>query len=115
MRKILSVFALCISMILVMLFAAPAVSAYGSPDYEAVDAQLKQDVEDFHIPGMSVVVVSSDEVLFSGTYGNCTDINTPFIIGSMSKSFTALSVMQLVERGAVALDAPISEYLDCSS
>lgn len=63
---------------------------------------------------MAVVVVDSDEVLFSKTYGNCKSIDTPFIIGSMSKSFTALSIMQLVEEGRINLDALISSYLDTS-
>ncbi|MEL7189997.1 MAG: serine hydrolase domain-containing protein [Pseudomonadota bacterium] len=37
--------------------------------------------------------------------------DSAFLIGSVSKSFTALGVMQLVEAGDVALDAPISAYL----
>jgi len=36
---------------------------------------------------------------------------TPFIIGSLSKSFTALAVLQLVEAGQVDLDAPVTKYL----
>ena len=36
---------------------------------------------------------------------------TPFIIGSLTKSFTALAVMQLVEDGKVELDAPVERYL----
>ncbi len=37
--------------------------------------------------------------------------DTPFNIGSVSKSFTALAVMQLVEAGKVDLDAEVSRYL----
>ena len=36
---------------------------------------------------------------------------TPFILGSISKSFTTLAVMQLVEAGRVELDAPVQHYL----
>jgi CubicO group peptidase (beta-lactamase class C family) len=36
---------------------------------------------------------------------------TPFIIGSLSKSFTALAVMQLVEANKIELDAPVQRYL----
>jgi CubicO group peptidase (beta-lactamase class C family) len=36
---------------------------------------------------------------------------TPFIIGSLTKSFTALALMQLVEDGKVELDAPVQRYL----
>lgn len=104
-----------ICVVLAVCFVAPpTVFAYEGVDYAEIDKQLEQDVEDYNIPGMAVVVVNSDEVLFSETYGNCESINTPFIIGSMSKSFTALSIMQLVEQGRINLDAPISEYIDCS-
>lgn len=36
---------------------------------------------------------------------------TPFFIGSLTKSITALGVMQLVEAGKVELDAPVQHYL----
>ncbi len=36
---------------------------------------------------------------------------TPFFIGSLTKSFTALAVMQLVEAGKIELDAPVQRYL----
>lgn len=86
---------------------------YHSMDYEAISLQIAKDVEEYHVPGMAVIVVDKDEVLFAETYGNCESIDTPFIIGSMSKSFTALSVMQLFEQGKLNLDAPISRYIDC--
>ena len=38
-------------------------------------------------------------------------MTNPFKIGSMSKSFTALAVMQLVEAGKIQLDAPVQQYL----
>ena len=36
---------------------------------------------------------------------------TPFLIGSVTKSFTALAIMQLSEAGRVQLDAPVQRYL----
>lgn len=41
--------------------------------------------------------------------------DTPFLTGSISKSVTALAVMQLVEAGRVDLDAEVSSYLDVFS
>lgn len=83
-------------------------------NYEEINSQIENDVDKYHIPGMAVVVVNKDEVLFSETYGDCESLDTPFIIGSMSKSFTALSIMQLVEDGKIDIDKPISEYIDAS-
>lgn len=85
-----------------------------SVDYESIDAQIAEDVKKYHIPGMAIMVVDKDDILFSNTYGNCRDIDTPFIIGSMSKSFTAVAIMQLVEDGKINLDDSISEYIDAS-
>ena len=94
--------------------ASSYASAKGTFNYDNINSEIEKDVEKYHIPGMAVIVVDKDNVLFSGTYGNCDSANTPFIIGSMSKSFTALSIMQLVEEGLLDLDAPISEYIDAS-
>ena len=84
------------------------------PDYDEINNQIAKDVEKYHIPGMAVIVVDKDNVLFGETYGNCDSIDTPFLIGSMSKSFTALAIMQLVEDGKIDLDSSISEYIDAS-
>jgi CubicO group peptidase (beta-lactamase class C family) len=39
------------------------------------------------------------------------DPETPFILASVSKSFTAMAVMQLVDAGLVQLDAPVQTYI----
>ncbi|HWQ58483.1 MAG TPA: serine hydrolase domain-containing protein, partial [Clostridia bacterium] len=104
-------------LIISLAFLLPiTVNAYAEQDtYKKIDQYVKQSIDRAHIPGMSILIVNKDEVLFSNTYGNCSSINTPFIIGSMSKSFTAVSIMQLIEQGKVSLDSNISNYLtDCS-
>ncbi len=83
-------------------------------DYESVSKELEKEIEKNHISGMSVIVVNPKEVLFSKTYGNCESIDTPFIIGSMSKSFTALSIIRLAEEGRIDINKPISTYIDTS-
>lgn len=54
---------------------------------------LDEVFEAYHIPGMAVQIVSSDSVLLSKTYGQCTSPNQLFFLGSESKSFTALAIM----------------------
>ncbi|MCB0123898.1 MAG: beta-lactamase family protein, partial [Caldilineaceae bacterium] len=46
-----------------------------------------------------------------GPDGRAVTPQTPFVLGSTSKSFTALAVMQLVEAGKIDLDAPVTKYL----
>lgn len=83
-------------------------------DYESISKELEEEVKKNHIPGMAVVIVNPNEIVFSKTYGNCESIDTPFIIGSMSKSFTALSIMKLVEENKIDINKPISTYIDTS-
>lgn len=69
------------------------------------------------IPGLAVVVVTRDGTAYAegfGTKGGEDEAitpDTPFVLGSMSKSMTALAVMQLVEAGRIDLDAPVRLYL----
>ncbi len=83
-------------------------------DYQAISRQIANDVEAYQIPSMAVIVVDKDQVVFQETYGEDVSPDSPFIIGSMSKSFTALAIMQLVEKGKIDLNAPISTYIDVS-
>ncbi len=70
------------------------------------------------ITGFAVTLVTDEEVLWSEGFG-CTDRtcqtpvseDTPFGIGSISKSMTATAILLAVEDGLVDLDQPISTYL----
>lgn len=116
MKKIIAAL-LSAMMILVMCSCnnanAPQINATAG-SYDAIDEALSINAEKYHVPAMAVMEVSSDEILFSGCYGECTGNDQDFIIGSLSKSFTAVAVMQLTEKGLVDPDSPITEYMDCS-
>ena len=80
-------------------------------DCTKIDDYLTSVVKANHIPGMAFILTDADETLFCKTYGQCTNENQQFFIGSESKSFTALCTMQLVEKGLINLDDDISKYL----
>ncbi|MCF7686892.1 MAG: beta-lactamase family protein [Cephaloticoccus sp.] len=70
------------------------------------------------VPGLAYAVVADGEIRMVGARGvvrmggdKAVTPDTPFITGSISKSFTALAVMQLVEAGKVGLDIEVSNYL----
>ncbi len=74
-------------------------------------------VED-KIPGVSVSVVDKNGIVYSQGYGSrqlkdnlAATEDTLYGIGSCTKSFAALAVMQLVERGLLDTDDPVSKYL----
>jgi CubicO group peptidase (beta-lactamase class C family) len=94
--------------------AKPALkpSAYG-----AIDAYVEEQRRRLHIPGISLAVVEGNRVThtqgfgFARPNGEAPLPQTPFFIGSLTKSITATAVMQLVEAGKIELDAPVQLYL----
>ena len=114
MKKYLKIFVLIFALCFIVNVNCVSVYATSSPDYDKISKQLADDVKKHHIPGMAVMVVDKDSVLFQETYGNCNSIDTPFIIGSMSKSFTAVAIMQLVEENKIDLNKPVSEYINAT-
>ncbi|MEJ2708934.1 MAG: serine hydrolase [Anaerolineales bacterium] len=69
------------------------------------------------IPGLALAIVKGDQIVYLKGYGRTDQSGrpvtpkTPFLIGSVTKPFTALAVMQLVEAGKVELDAPVQRYI----
>jgi CubicO group peptidase (beta-lactamase class C family) len=82
-----------------------------------LDAWFDARMRDAGIPGATMVVVRDGHVVDTHAYGVADDngraisTSTPFVIGSLAKSITALAVMQLVETGRLSLDTPISDIL----
>ena len=85
--------------------------------YEALDVYIEQQMHRFNIPGASLTIVEGDQIVHLRGFGRAhpdgeaPTAQTPFFIGSLTKSFTALAVMQLVEAGKIELDAPVQRYL----
>lgn len=79
--------------------------------FREIDRYLSDCAKRANIPALAVTIVEKDRVLFSQAYGDCENCDTPFFLGSVSKSFTAVGIMQLAERGSLDLDAHISVYL----
>jgi CubicO group peptidase (beta-lactamase class C family) len=85
--------------------------------YEAIDAFVEQQMRRLNIPGVSLAIVEGDTIVHLRGFGKARPSGespmpqTPFFIGSLTKSFTALAVMQLVEAGKIDLDAPAQRYL----
>lgn len=81
--------------------------------------QLVQDImTHYQAAGIAVAVVDRENTLYQNFFGwrdveqqLPMDENTIFGLASISKSFTALSVLQLAERGVIDLDGPLSRYL----
>ncbi|SOC13426.1 CubicO group peptidase (beta-lactamase class C family) [Ureibacillus xyleni] len=84
--------------------------------YQHIDTYLQDQMKSQAISGLAYAILEGDEVVHMkafgrANYGKSLTIQTPMKIASLSKSFTSLAIMQLVDQGKVELDAPIKEYI----
>jgi len=86
-------------------------------DFAGIDAYVTEQMNNLGIPGMALGIVQGGQIAHvqgfgvADSSGRTVTPQTPFYIGSVTKPFTALAVMQLVEAGKIDLDAPVQTYL----
>lgn len=98
---------------------SPADPAASSTDsvYARIDNHVQQRMRSDRIPGLAVGIVKGSETVYLKGFGiadpsgRVVTPETPFVLASVSKSITALAVMQLVEAGRVNLDDPVTKYV----
>ena len=85
---------------------------------DSLDTFINQLIKDFDVPGLSIGIVKDNSVIYSKGFGtkeiktgNAVNKNTLFAIGSISKSFTALSLGILVDEGKINWDDKVVNYL----
>ncbi len=119
MKKTL-VLLLCL-VLLFTLLPATARAEEGTPlledTQEKIDEYVQREMARGKIPGLSIAIVRGDQLVYSAGYGLARDggeavtADTPFILGSISKAFTALAVRQLVNQGKLQYNAKVIDYL----
>jgi len=83
-----------------------------------LDTIIRDNLKKQRIPGAAVALVHKGRVIFSRCYGyadakkkvKITE-DTYFMVGSLTKSFTALAVQKLIEQGKVNPDTNIKNYI----
>ncbi len=86
--------------------------------FNRLDQFIEQQMEVANVPGMAVAVTDRENLLRVSTYG-FADVSaqipvtpeTLFEIGSISKSFTSVALLQLWEEGRLDLHEPVTRYL----
>ncbi len=71
------------------------------------------------VPAAAVAIVRDGETVHLAGYGDSNGAgvtaDTPFLIGSVSKPFTGVAVHQLIRDGRLALEEPVSPYLEAAT
>lgn len=84
---------------------------------EFIDRSLKREDSEAR-PGVAVLIARGDDVLYSGAVGLASvehgvpiTTDTKFRIGSVSKQFTAASILKLKDAGKLKLEDTLSKYV----
>ncbi len=89
-----------------------------STDFDQLDKIALDEIEEKHVPGAALVIVSGDDVVYSRGYGlanietnQSTTCDTLFRIGSTTKIFTAAALVKLENEGRIDLQLPVGNYI----
>lgn len=84
-------------------------------DKSAIDDYIKNEMDQFKIPGLALGIIYNGQIEYVKGYARgeklAIEPHTPFIIGSLSKSLTAVAIMQLAEAGIIDLDQSLNTYI----
>lgn len=85
---------------------------------KALTRVIQFEVEAKDLPALSISLIDGDEIVWAAGFGfrdaarkQPATAHTVYRVGSISKLFTDLAVTQLVDRGELKLDAPVTEVL----
>ena len=99
-------------------FAFTAYSQAQDKKLKQLDSYLKASFEQWHMPGMAVAVVQDGKIVYQKGFGYLdwskkkkANPQTLYPIGSISKSFTALALAQLVEEGKIDWKDKVKKYI----
>jgi len=124
-RRLLSISAqtaatITASRFFVMEASAQSAESKYPPVFSKLDQFVKQYMLDMNSPGLTLVLADGEGVQRVVTYGFSDKQNKVrvkpddlFQIGSISKSFVALCLLQLRDEGKLDLNKPITDYLPC--
>lgn len=100
------------------ILAATLLCASAAARADAIDDYVCEQMRRLHLPGVALAVVRDGAVSTTRTYGLANlelevpvTADTVFELGSVTKQFTAVAVMMLVEEGRIGLDDGIAKHL----
>ena len=101
---------------LALLGLAPATAQQGPLD--GFDAYVAKSMADWRVPGLAIVIVKDDSVVFIKGYGvrelgkpDPVTVHTRFGNMSTTKAFTAMLMAMLADSGRVSLDDPVQKHI----
>jgi CubicO group peptidase (beta-lactamase class C family) len=111
MRRVLVLLFIFVAILPIQAFANYKGNSFGDID-KFVEEQRKVN----GLAGVAYAIVDHEGIIHHQAFGTAGSkekmtTETPVVIGSTSKAFTALAIMQLVEQGKIQLDDSLDTYL----
>ncbi len=89
-----------------------------APLANTLESLIRQEMADKDLPAFSIALVDGHEVVWAQGFGYQdpehkipATAHTVYRVGSVSKLFTDIGIMQMVEAGKISLDTPVSQYI----
>lgn len=83
-----------------------------------LDSALNQLMQVYELPGLAVGIIKGNKVVYAKGFGlrrvglpGSIDIHSSFHMASVSKTFVAMAILQLVDKGKLTLDSPLTKYI----
>lgn len=84
----------------------------------SLDELVARTLDDAKLPAIAAAIVKGGRVALAKAWGvadvaadRAAAVDTIFVMGSVSKTVTGATILQLVEKGTLALDADVNDYL----
>ena len=122
MQRFLSALLLCTAGLTPAAFAQTSytqpVDAIPADMRVKIDHTVKRVLEDTGVPSASIAIVEKGQIVYTNAYGEARlDPMTPaapqmrYSVGSISKQFTAASILLLQQQGKLSIDDAVSKYV----
>ncbi len=88
-----------------------------TPDYQLIDDYITVEMKSAKIPGLAISIIHGNEVIYQKCYGTADGhreitADTPFGIGSVGKTFTALAIRQLINEGKLEENNTVKDFIE---
>ena len=109
--------------LLVLLILVPSIASVGIISFiiitnfpepyqeDTFESKIQSWMTNGSIPSLGACIVINDTVAWAQGFGDQPDLDTVYMIGSITKSFTATAILQLYENNSLDIEDNIEDYL----
>ncbi|MFX0065265.1 MAG: serine hydrolase domain-containing protein [Candidatus Hermodarchaeota archaeon] len=76
-----------------------------------IDSLIVEIMRENHIPSLATALIRDNNIIWAKGYGEQPEIDTVYMIGSITKTFTTIALLQLYEQSYFDLDDDVNDYL----